>query len=205
VSTLVRRFLHLLYALAVGAACGALPLHTSAQQPLQIKPLAQKTLDELPAGDLFWHIENVDSAAQASAAAGPHSLVVEAAGKGWQFTLGPAGAPASPGATKVAQVGPIPRIRASRYLLRINEARGAPGSVTAVHSHPGSEAFFVLAGEQSIRSASGVLKVKPGQAEAGQGADHAMQVSSSGTADLHALVMFVVDADKPFSSPTTLP
>ena len=31
----------------------------------------------------------------------------------------------------------------------------------------------------------------------GQGADHAMQVSSSGTADLLALVMFVVDADKP--------
>jgi hypothetical protein len=32
-----------------------------------------------------------------------------------------------------------------------------------------------------------------------------MQVSSSGTTDLHALVMFVVDAGKPFSSPATLP
>jgi hypothetical protein len=32
-----------------------------------------------------------------------------------------------------------------------------------------------------------------------------MQVSSSGTTDLHALVMFVVDAGRPFSSPTTLP
>jgi hypothetical protein len=32
-----------------------------------------------------------------------------------------------------------------------------------------------------------------------------MEVLSSGSADLHALVMFVVDADKPFSSPAKLP
>ena len=32
-----------------------------------------------------------------------------------------------------------------------------------------------------------------------------MQVSSSGTTDLHALVMFVVDAGRPFSSPATMP
>ena len=34
-----------------------------------------------------------------------------------------------------------------------------------------------------------------GQAEAGHGADMPMQVSSSGSTDLHALVMFVVDAN----------
>jgi hypothetical protein len=32
-----------------------------------------------------------------------------------------------------------------------------------------------------------------------------MQVSSSGSTDLHALVMFVVDATKPFSSPAAFP
>ena len=32
-----------------------------------------------------------------------------------------------------------------------------------------------------------------------------MQVSSSGTTDLLALVMFVVDATKPYSSPAALP
>jgi hypothetical protein len=31
-----------------------------------------------------------------------------------------------------------------------------------------------------------------------------MQVSSSGATDLHSLVMFVVDAFKPFSSPAEL-
>jgi hypothetical protein len=32
-----------------------------------------------------------------------------------------------------------------------------------------------------------------------------MQVSSGGSTELHALVMFVVDAGKPFSSPAKLP
>ena len=74
-----------------------------------------------------------------------------------------------------------------------------------MHSHPGSEAFFVLAGEQSIRGGHGTMVVKAGQPEAGHAPAQPMQVSSSGATDLHALVMFVVDAAKPFSSPATLP
>jgi hypothetical protein len=175
-----------------------------AQQTLVIKPLAEKKVMELPAGPLFWRIENVAALAQAQAAAGQWSLVVESAGKVWLFTLGPAGE-SSGGGTKVTEVGPIPRVVASQYLLRINEASGAPGSTTPVHTHPGSEAFFVLAGEQSIRSHHGVMRVNVGQAEAGQGADMPMQVSSTGSTDLRALVMFVVDATKSFSSPATLP
>jgi hypothetical protein len=39
----------------------------------------------------------------------------------------------------------------------------------------------------------------------GHGAGMPMEVSSSGATDLNALVMFVVDATKPFSSPATMP
>ncbi len=94
---------------------------------------------------------------------------------------------------------------ATRYLLRVNEASGPPGSITAVHTHPGSEAFYVLAGEQSIRTPQGVIKVQVGQPETGPGIDTPLQVSSSGATDLRALVMFMVDATKPFSSPAKLP
>ena len=175
-----------------------------AQPALQIKPLGERRVAELPAGDLYWRIETVESRAQGDGLAGATSLVVEAAGKTWLFTLGAAGG-ASAGATKVAEIGPIPRVQATQYLLRINDASGPPGSVTPIHSHPGSEAFYVLTGEQSIRGEHGTLHVKAGQAEPGHGADMAMQVSSSGAADLHALVMFVVDANRPFSIPATLP
>lgn len=192
-----------------------------AQQKFVIKPLAEKQVAELPAGPLFWRIETfsygfletgndeygnpVKSAFdQAQDAAGPWGIVVKAADKVWLFTLGPAGG-TSVGGTKVAELGPIPRVVAPRYLLRINEASGPQGSMTAVHSHPGSEAFFVLTGEQSIRSPRGVMRVKAGQVEVGQGTDSPMQVSSSGATDLHSLVMFVVDATRPFSSPTKMP
>jgi hypothetical protein len=196
----------LLMTMVVVVACqlGLSPSAALAQQSLVIKPLAEKKVAHLPDGPLFWRIENFSTLEAAQAASGPSGLVAQAAGKTWLFTLGPAGG-SSASAAKVAEVGPIPRVDAPQYLLRINEASGPPGSTTSVHTHPGSEAFFVLAGEQSIRGAHGVMRVSVGQPATGHGADTAMQVSSSGTTDLHALVMFVVDATRPFSSPATLP
>ncbi|MEP6942361.1 MAG: cupin domain-containing protein [Betaproteobacteria bacterium] len=188
----------------LGLALFLSPLAASAQQKFVVKPLAEKTATELPAGPLFWRIENFDALAPAQAAAGRWALVAESAGKVWLFTLGPSGG-ASPGASKVAEVGPIPRVVAAQYLLRINEGSGPPGSITPAHTHPGSEAFYVVAGETSSHTAHGVKHIRAGQSDTGHGADTPMQVSSSGASDLHSLVMFVVDADKPFSSPAKLP
>ena len=191
---------NLLAVLAFALSLLAAPTTADAQQPLSIKPLTEKKVRELPAGELYWRIENVASPAAGQAAAGQWGLVAESAGKVWLFTLGERGGSTGAG-TKVAEVGPIPRPTAEEYLLRINEATGAPGSITPVHTHPGSEAFYVLAGEQTIRGPHGTMRVQTGKPEAGHGADMPMQVSSSGSTDLHSLVMFVVDAKRPFSSP----
>jgi hypothetical protein len=149
-------------------------------------------------------VESFATLARAQAAAGQLGLVAESGGKAWLFTLGPAGG-SSDGGTKMAEIGPLPPIAAPLYLLRVNEARGPSGSITPVHSHPGAEAAYVLAGEQTFRTPHGMKRVAAGKAEAGQVAGTPMQVSSSGSVDLHALVMFVVDATKPFSSPAKLP
>lgn len=78
------------------ALIGALLLpQAQAQQKFPIKNVAEKKLKQLPAGPLFWRIENFPTLAQAQAAAGETS-------------------------------------------------RGA--AKTPVHTHPGSEAFYVLAG-----------------------------------------------------------
>lgn len=175
------------------------------QPALVVRPLAERKVSQLPAGPLFWRIETFGTKAEAERAASALGLVAESAGKVWLLTLGPAGGAPSPGGTKVGEVGPLMPVVATQYLLRINQATGPPGSLTTVHTHPGSEAFYVLAGEQSIRTQHGVLRVAAGKPEAGHGANVPMQVSSSGTTDLQALVMFVVDAAKPFSSPATLP
>jgi hypothetical protein len=180
------------------------PSAARAQQQLVIKPLVEKKVAELPAGPLFWRIENFTTLAQAQAAAGPWALVAESAGKVWLFTLGPAGG-SSAGGTKVAEVGPIPRVAAPQYLLRINEGSGPPGSISPVHMHPGSETFYVIAGETCSHTPDGLERVAAGQAEMGHVANTPMTVSSCGSTDLDSLVMFVVDATKPFSSPATFP
>ncbi len=183
--------------------CGLLSLSSTTaaqQQALVIKALVEKKVAQLPPGPLYWRLETFPTIVQARAAAGPMGLAAESAGRAWLFTLGPAGG-STAGGVRVAEVGPLPQVVATEYLLRINEATGPSGSITPVHSHPGSEAFYVLAGQQNVRTPDWVILMTAGQAEAGPGGGTPLQVSSGGGTDLHALVMFVVDATKRFSSP----
>ena len=107
---------------------------------------------------------------------------------------------------KVAAAGPMGFVAQSGgkvWLFTLGPA-GPSGSITPVHSHPGAEAAYVVAGEQTFRTPHAVMRVGTGKAEAGHAATP-MQVSSSGSVDLHALVMFVLDATKPFSTPAKFP
>ena len=49
------------------------------------------------------------------------------------------------------------------------------------------------------------MHVEASQAMSGPGPGMPMEVFSNGTTDLNSLVMFVVDATKPFSSPAAMP
>lgn len=177
---------------------------TASAQKFEVKPVAEKKIKQLPAGPLFWRIDNFATLTQAQAAAGPTGLAAEVAGKAWLFTLGPKGG-SSPGASKVAEIGPVPPITAPEYLLRINNTGGPPGVRTPVHTHPGTETFYVLTGRLDQKTPHGVTHVEAGQSMIGHEAGTPMEVSSSGTSDLNALVMFVVDATNPFSTPAKMP
>ena len=176
------------------------PSTAAAQQKFDIKPVAEKKLKQLPAGPLYWQIENFPTLAQAQAAAGETSLAAEAAGEVWLFTLGAKGS-STRGGSKVVEIGPVAPVTAPEYLLRINNAGGPPGAKTPVHTHPGAEAFYVLAGRLGQKTPHGVSHVDVGQSMPGHGPDTPMEVFSAGTTDLDQLVMFVVDATRPFSSP----
>jgi hypothetical protein len=186
-------------ALTVAPALLLSSSHAAAQK-LVVEPVTEKKLKELPPGPLFWRVETFPNLAAASATAGPTGLAAEHAGKAWLFTLGPKGG-STPGSTKVTEIGPVPRITAPEYLLRINRAGGPPGAKTPVHTHPGSEAFFVVTGKLGQRTPHGTSYAEAGTAMNGHGADMPMEVFSAGTSDLDQLVMFVVDATRPFSSP----
>jgi hypothetical protein len=202
--TACRSLLVLTTCVAVAIAGLVLSPSTASAQKFEVKSVAEKKIQQLPPGPLFWRIDNFPTLAQAQAAAGPAGLAAEVAGKVWLFTLGPKGG-SSPGGSKVAEIGPVPPVDAPEYLLRINNTGGPPGVKTPVHTHPGSETFYVLTGQLSQKSPHGVSHVDAGQSMPGHGPGMPMEVSSSGTGDLNALVMFVMDATKPFSSPATMP
>ena len=173
------------------------------QGNFHVKPLVERKVTALPDGELFWHLSTFDTSEQAQQAAGPLGLVAEYDGKLWLFTLGHAGE-APKGGKQVATIGPLPRITATEYLLRVNEAGGPRGSATAAHTHPGSESFYVISGELTQKTRHGEARVTAGHAMVGHGGGDPMVVSNSGSGDLKELALFVVDANKPFSSPAKM-
>lgn len=177
-----------------------LPSIVEAQGKFVVTAVTEKKIKELPAGPLYWEIENFPTLAQAQAAASETSLAAEVWGKVWLFTLGPKDAPTR-GGTKVTEIGPVPPITAPEYLLRINTGSGPPGAKTPVHKHPGAETFYVLTGQLGQKTPHGVGHAEAGHSMPGHSPGMPMEVFNSGTSDLKTLVMFVVDATKPFSSP----
>jgi hypothetical protein len=67
--------------------------------------------------------------------------------------------------------------------------------------HPGSESFYVIAGRLGQRTPQGVMNTEAGHSMNGHPAGTTMEVFNSGTTELDALIMLVVDATKPFSTP----
>jgi hypothetical protein len=194
-----QRFIVLVLTLCAGSALSFSSVQ--AQPVLVVKPVAEKKVAQLPAGPLYWRVETFPTLAAAQAAAGPTSLAAEVSGKAWLMTLGAKGG-ATPGGSVAAEIGPVPPVSAKEYLLRINHAYGPPGAKTPVHTHPGSEAFYVLTGRLGQKTLHGVDYVDAGQTLNGHVGDMPMQVFNGGTTDLDQLVMFVVDAGRDFSVPS---
>jgi hypothetical protein len=188
-------------------------LMAAQEQKYIVKPIAQKKVTQLPDGSLYWRIETFPSLTDAKAAVGPDgwdpaavryrattALIGEVDGKVYVATLGAKGA-TTPGGTELAEVGPLPPLSAAEYLLRLNYGSGPAGSQTPVHSHPGSECFYVIRGRLGQKTADGTAYVDAGQTMNGHAAQTTMEVFNAGTTELQALIMFVVDASKPFSVP----
>jgi len=180
----------------------ATPTAQEEQEEFVVEPVAEKTVTELPAGPLYWHVENFPALPDAEAAAGPLSLAADVEGKVWLFTLGPKGTPTH-GGSMVTEIGPLVDVSAPEYLLGIYHAVAAPGAKSGVHTHPGTEAFLVLEGQLSQQTPHGVNVVEAGKTLAGGPAEHPMEVTNSGGEELHWLIMFVLDANKPFASDAT--
>lgn len=111
---------------------------------------------------LYWHIREYPTLAAANAEAANHrwAAVAAAHSRYWLYLLGEAAEPATSGIER-AVIGPL-ALPVRPAVAHFSEAIFPPGMKTRVHSHPGPEAFYIVAGEQCMETPSDKRKIGAG-------------------------------------------
>ena len=167
--------------------------------------LGKREFASFPEGPLFWNLTAFATRAAAEAAASTSSIVVEADGKFWLSDFGPKSA-ASGAGEAVASIGPLalagPNVPVfPSYQVVVYLAVMPPGRRTGVHTHPGPEAWYMLAGEQCLETPNGIIRARTGEgAMVGPGLP--MQLTNNGPSTRRALFIVIHDAAQAWGAPT---
>ena len=113
--------------------------------------LEDRPLVESLAKAANWHLDRFDSLEAAKRAAGADGVAAEAHGSVWLMTVEPR-TEDHHGGVHVAWIGPLAPPAADRYSMRVMSSLLWPGTTTPVHTHPGPEVFYVVAGEQCLET-----------------------------------------------------
>lgn len=110
---------------------------------------------------VYWHLHAFPTRQAAEAAKSATGLVVEEDGRAWLSEFGPR-IIASPGGQAIAVVGPLQLAPARSYSAVLSYAVMRPGDTSRVHTHPGPEGWYVLAGEQCLETPAGAHRAQAG-------------------------------------------
>jgi hypothetical protein len=160
---------------------------------------AREDLGALPKDSaLYWHIDAFTTQAAAEAAKAQRSTVVQSFGRIWLFTIAEAGwRPA--GGERIAVAGPLPLVDADAYAAVYMEGVFKPGMHSAVHRHPGVEAWYTVEGEQCLETPQGKLEQRAGAPGVLVRGGVPMILTGTGTTVRRSLVLILQDAAKPRS------
>jgi hypothetical protein len=160
---------------------------------------AREELGALPKDSaLYWHINAFATRVAAEAAKASRSTVVESLGRTWLFTIAEAGWRPGSG-ERIAVVGPLPLVEADAYAAVYMEGVFKPGMHSAVHRHPGVEAWYTVVGEQCLETPQGKLEQRAGAPGVMVRAGVPMILTGTGTSVRRSLVLILQDAAKPRS------
>ena len=110
---------------------------------------------------VYWHLRTFDSRSTADAAKSATGLVVEENGQVWLSEFGPRNSPPR-GGKPIAVVGPLQLPPATSYSAVLSYAVMRPGDNSRVHTHPGPEGWYVIAGEQCLETPAGAQRARAG-------------------------------------------
>jgi len=158
--------------------------------------VATMPLGTLPSTPVYWHLYRYPTRAEAEAAKGMNSAVVDSLGHIWVYTIAAKDWRPTAG-ERVAVLGPLPVSPGKQYTARYMEAVFAPGMQTSVHRHSGAEAWYVLAGAQCLETPDRIIVAKAGEgAVVPEGPP--MALSSVGTETRRSVLLVLHDASQPW-------
>lgn len=157
-----------------------------------------KPLPETLKEPLYWHIDKFESGEQARAAIGPASVAFKAHGTWWLFTI-EAAIDDHHGGQHVAQVALPPLPPAKKYAMLVYSAYIPPGLTSRVHHHSGPEAFYVVDGEQCLKTEARAYTMHKGDTLVIP-TGVTMQLVATGSIPRRSFAVVVYDASQP---PTT--
>ena len=141
---------------------------------------------------VFWHLREFPSRKAAEAARSANGIVVEEEGRVWLSEFGPRNT-APPGGTAIAVVGPLQLRPAKSYTAVLSYAVMRPGDNSRVHTHPGPEGWYVLAGEQCLETPAGVARGRAGETMTVR-ADTPMELNVTGKTVRRAFALVIHDS-----------
>jgi len=125
--------------------------------------LADQPVGPAPAGEVFWHLDAFPDSARAQRAKGANGVVIQSLGRSWLMTIDASKSrPKAPG-EHVADIGPLHVARGTEYSATFLESVMTPGMTSAVHRHPGPEAWYTVSGEVCLEIPDGKIVGGPGK------------------------------------------
>lgn len=144
---------------------------------------------------VYWHLRAFPNRKAAEAAKSATGLVAEEDGRAWLSEFALRNAAPQEGAA-IAVIGPLQLPAAKSYTAVLSYAVMRPGDNSRVHTHPGPEGWYVLAGEQCLETPAGAIRAQAG-GTATVPPDVPMELNVTGTALRRAFALVIHDSAQP--------
>ena len=141
---------------------------------------------------VYWHLRTFPNRKAAEAVRSATGIVVEEDGRVWLSEFGPKDA-APRGGEAIAIIGPLQLPAAGSYAAVLSYAVMRPGDNSRVHTHPGPEGWYVLAGEQCLETPAGASRARSGGTMTAP-ANTPMELNVTGTKLRRAFALVIHDA-----------
>ena len=149
---------------------------------------------------VYWQLRAFPTRKAAESAKSASGIVVEEDGRVWLSEFGARNS-TSQGGDRIAVVGPLELPEAKAYTAVLSYAVMRPGDNSRVHTHPGPEGWYVLAGEQCLETPAGASRARAGETMTAP-ANTPMELNVGGKVLRRAFALVIHDSTQQRGAPS---